>query len=55
MDSRKISRALLSVFYKDHLDPIVKILGELGVEFISTGGTQKFIEKLGYAVIPVEN
>jgi phosphoribosylaminoimidazolecarboxamide formyltransferase/IMP cyclohydrolase len=52
--NRKITRALISVFYKDNLEPIVHALGKAGVEFVSTGGTQDFIEKLGYAVIPVE-
>jgi phosphoribosylaminoimidazolecarboxamide formyltransferase / IMP cyclohydrolase len=50
----KITRALISVFYKDKLEPIVHALGKQGVEFVSTGGTQEFIEKLGYAVTPVE-
>ena len=54
MTTRPISRALISVYYKDHLDPIIHILGKAGVEFISTGGTQQFIEKLGYPVTPVE-
>lgn len=52
--SLKIARALISVFYKDNLEPIVHFLGKQGVEFVSTGGTQEFIEKLGYAVTPVE-
>ena len=54
MSLRKISRALISVFYKDNLEPIIQLLGKHGVEFISTGGTQDFIEKLGYKVTPVE-
>jgi phosphoribosylaminoimidazolecarboxamide formyltransferase/IMP cyclohydrolase len=54
MSTRKISSALISVFYKDNLAPIVHQLAKQGVEFISTGGTQEFIEKLGYAVTPVE-
>jgi phosphoribosylaminoimidazolecarboxamide formyltransferase/IMP cyclohydrolase len=54
MQSRKITRALISVFYKDNLEPIIKILAAQGVEFVSTGGTQDFIEKLGYKVTPVE-
>ena len=45
MVSKKISRALISVFYKDNLDPIIKTLAAQGVEFVSTGGTQKFIEE----------
>ncbi|MFZ2906195.1 MAG: bifunctional phosphoribosylaminoimidazolecarboxamide formyltransferase/IMP cyclohydrolase [Cyclobacteriaceae bacterium] len=54
MSNRKITRALISVFYKDNLEPIVHLLGKAGVEFVSTGGTQEFIEKLGYTVTPVE-
>lgn len=54
MSVRKISRALISVYYKDNLEPIVHLLGKQGVEFVSTGGTQEFIEKLGYKVTPVE-
>ena len=54
MSSLKIKRALISVFYKDHLEPIIHELAKAGVEFISTGGTQEFIEKLGYGVTPVE-
>lgn len=54
MGNRKISRALISVFYKDNLEPIIHRLASTGVEFISTGGTQDFIEKLGYKVTPVE-
>src|SRR5690349_1050725 len=54
MSNRKITRALISVFYKDNLEPIIHQLGKQGVEFVSTGGTQEFIEKLGYKVTPVE-
>ena len=54
MQSKKITRALISVYYKDNLDAIVHLLAKQGVEFVSTGGTQEFIEKLGYPVIPVE-
>lgn len=52
---KKITRALISVFYKDNLEPIVHALGKSNVEFISTGGTQEFIEKLGYKVTRVED
>jgi len=54
MSARKISRALISVYYKDGLDAIVNTLAKNGVEFVSTGGTQQFIEKLGHKVTPVE-
>jgi phosphoribosylaminoimidazolecarboxamide formyltransferase / IMP cyclohydrolase len=53
--TKKIQSALISVFYKDGLEPIVKLLSELGITIYSTGGTQQFIEKLGLPVIPVEN
>jgi len=52
--TKKIRSALISVFYKDNLDRIVKKLDELDVQIYSTGGTQQFIEKLGISVIPVE-
>lgn len=55
MPSKKITRALISVFYKDQLDPIIHALAKQGVAFMSTGGTQEFIEKLGYQVTPVED
>jgi len=53
--NKKIQSALISVFYKDGLEPIVKLLSELGVTIYSTGGTQSFIEKLGIKVVPVED
>lgn len=53
--TKKIQSALISVFYKDGLEPIVKKLSELGITIYSTGGTQAFIENLGINVIPVEN
>ncbi|HCR54534.1 MAG TPA: bifunctional phosphoribosylaminoimidazolecarboxamide formyltransferase/IMP cyclohydrolase PurH, partial [Cytophagales bacterium] len=54
MASKKISRALISVYYKDNLEPIIETLAAQGVEFVSTGGTQTFIEGLGHKVTPVE-
>lgn len=53
--NKKIQSALISVFYKDGLEPIVTTLHQLGVTIYSTGGTQTFIEKLGIPVVPVEN
>lgn len=50
----KIRRALISVFYKDGLEPLIHYLAKQQVEFISTGGTKDFIEKLGYPVVAVE-
>lgn len=52
--NKKITRALISVFYKDNLEPIIHQLAQQKVEFVSTGGTQEFIETLGYQVTPVE-
>jgi phosphoribosylaminoimidazolecarboxamide formyltransferase/IMP cyclohydrolase len=52
---RKIKRALISVFYKEGLAPVIEALAAEGVEFVSTGGTQEFIEKLGHKVQPVES
>lgn len=52
---KKIKSALISVFYKDGLEPIVKQLSSQGVNIYSTGGTQQFIEKLGITCIPVES
>ena len=51
---KKIRSALISVFYKDGLEPIVKRLSGLGITIYSTGGTQAFIEKMGIRVVPVE-
>lgn len=50
----KIKSALISVFYKDGLEPVVRELSRLGVSIYSTGGTQKFIEDLGIKCIPAE-
>ncbi len=52
--NKKIKTALISVYYKDHLEEIVKKLNDQGVTIISTGGTRDFIEKLGIKVTPVE-
>lgn len=51
---RQIRSALISVFYKDGLEPIVRKLHELGVALYSTGGTQTFIEQLGIPCNAVE-
>ncbi|MFI2742972.1 bifunctional phosphoribosylaminoimidazolecarboxamide formyltransferase/IMP cyclohydrolase [Zhouia sp. PK063] len=47
--------ALISVFHKDGLEPIVKKFNELGITIYSTGGTEKFIKELGINVVPVED
>src|SRR5580704_4465277 len=51
---KKIQSALISVFYKDGLENIIKELHHLGVTIYSTGGTQKFIEELHVPCVPVE-
>jgi phosphoribosylaminoimidazolecarboxamide formyltransferase/IMP cyclohydrolase len=53
--SKKIKSALISVFHKDGLEPIVQKLNKLNVTIYSTGGTEKFIKELGIVVIPVED
>ena len=55
MSQVKIQSALISVFHKDNLAPIVEKLGALGVQIYSTGGTQTFIEELGVPVTAVED
>src|SRR5689334_22706538 len=52
---KKITSALISVFYKEGLENIVHRLHQLDVTIFSTGGTQQFIEKLGVPCIPVES
>ncbi|MGI8951265.1 MAG: bifunctional phosphoribosylaminoimidazolecarboxamide formyltransferase/IMP cyclohydrolase [Chitinophagaceae bacterium] len=51
---KKIQSALISVFYKDGLEPVVKELNRLNITIYSTGGTQKFIENSGINCILVE-
>ena len=54
-ETRKIKRALVSVFHKDGLEEILRTLNALGVELLSTGGTQSFIESLGCPCRKVED
>jgi phosphoribosylaminoimidazolecarboxamide formyltransferase/IMP cyclohydrolase len=53
--SKKITSALISVFYKDGLELLVRELHNQGITIYSTGGTQNFIENLGIEVVPVED
>lgn len=55
MIMKKIESALISVFYKDGLEPLVKELAAQNVKIYSTGGTQKFIEDLGVECTSVES
>lgn len=52
--AKKINSALISVYHKDGLEDILKLLNDLNVKFISTGGTRDFIESLGYECQSVE-
>ena len=54
-ENKKIKRALVSVFHKDGLDEILRTLHAQGVELLSTGGTQSFIESLGIPCTAVED
>jgi len=54
-NNKIIKSALISVFSKDGLEPIVKELDKQGVTIYSTGGTEKFINDLGIKVVPVED
>ncbi len=53
--SKKVKSALISVFHKEGLKPIVKKLNDLGIVIYSTGGTEKFIKEQNINVIPVED
>ena len=53
--TKKIKTALVSVYHKDGLDELLKKLNDEGVKFLSTGGTQTFIESLGYECQKVED
>ena len=55
MSNKTIKSALISVFSKDGLEPIVKELNKQGVTIYSTGGTETFIKNLGIDVVPVED
>ena len=53
--TKKIKTALISVYHKDGLEDILARLSKEGVKLLSTGGTQKFIESLGYECEKVED
>ena len=52
---KKIKSALISVFYKDGLEPLARQLVAQNVTIYSTGGTQKFLEDLGIPCVSVES
>ena len=54
-EAKRIKTALISVYHKDGLDELLKKLNEEGVKFLSTGGTQSFIESLGDECQKVED
>lgn len=53
--TKRMKTALISVFHKDGLEELLAKLHEEGVKFLSTGGTQSFIESLGYECQKVED
>lgn len=53
--TKKIKTALISVYHKDGLEEMLAALAKEGVTLLSTGGTQKFIESLGYECRTVES
>ncbi len=53
--SVKIKNALISVYYKDGLAPLVQYLAKQGVTLYSTGGTEQFIKDLNLPVVAVED
>lgn len=55
MQIKSIKSALISVYYKDNLEPIIELLKQNDVKIYSTGGTQKFIENLGVPVTSVDD
>ncbi|PSR57452.1 bifunctional phosphoribosylaminoimidazolecarboxamide formyltransferase/IMP cyclohydrolase PurH [Adhaeribacter arboris] len=55
MKMKKIKSALISVYYKDKLEPIVELLNKYNVQIYSTGGTQTFLEEQGAQVTAVED
>jgi phosphoribosylaminoimidazolecarboxamide formyltransferase/IMP cyclohydrolase len=54
-DQTKIQSALISVYHKDNLEQIIRLLHAAGVKLYATGGTQDFIERLKIPVTPVES
>lgn len=54
-DTKSIKTALISVFHKDGLDEILRLLANDGVKFLSTGGTRSFIQEQGYDCDAVED
>lgn len=55
MNSIRIQRALVSVFHKENLEPIVRLLDKLGVDILSTGGSLSFLQSLGIKATAVED
>lgn len=54
-ENKRIKNALISVYHKDGLEDLLRALNREGVHFLSTGGTQTFIESLGYECQAVED
>ncbi|MCC6323709.1 bifunctional phosphoribosylaminoimidazolecarboxamide formyltransferase/IMP cyclohydrolase [Candidatus Nomurabacteria bacterium] len=54
-NKKQIKTALISVFNKDGLDEVIKLLDDKGIKLISTGGTAEFIRKMDIPVTEVED
>lgn len=54
MEYKRIHSALISVYDKEGLEPLVRLLSDLGIVIYSTGGTQEYIESLDISVVAVE-
>lgn len=52
---KRIQNALISVFYKDGLEPILEKLSSLGIQLYSTGGTFDFIREKGFDAQTIES
>ncbi len=55
LNTIRIQRALVSVYHKENLEPIVRLLDQLGVDILSTGGSLSFLQSLGIKATAVED
>ena len=55
MPKKRISSALISVYNKEGLEPLVRLIHDLGIVIYSTGGTRSFLEELNIPVVAVED
>ena len=52
---KKVKKILISLYNKDYISPLIKLVEKYNIEIISTGGTQKALEEYGVKVTSVEN